>query len=330
MRWRVGVGGGRDAWGVNERLPKRLAGVVTTRELIAAGISPARIRVLAGSGVLVPVWRGVYARAAAKAALTRQPGGEHALQVAAAVAVTGPAAAGSHHSAAVIHRVDLLDDAPQGIVTVTRPPQAPGTRAVRAGIRLHTAGLPAAHVLSLADGGLRVTSVARTVVDLARAGSFRAGVVTADSALHGYRTSACELRAALAACACWPGIEMARRVVEFSDGRSESVLESVARVAFSEQGLPPPELQVWVGSDDGVAGRADFLWRGYRTIGEADGELKYQNPASARARFWRDAKLREAGFEVVHFGWDEILRVPRQVAVSIRAAFERGSRMAAR
>jgi len=107
------------------------------------------------------------------------------------------------------------------------------------------------------------------------------------------------------------------------------VLESLARVAFAEHGLPPPDLQVWVGAEGEVVGRADFLWRRYRTVGEADGALKYGDPASARARFWRDAKLREAGFEVVHFGWDEIVRVPHQVAASIRAAFQRGAHRAA-
>jgi hypothetical protein len=306
-----------------------LAGIVTTRELVAAGFSPARIRTLVGRGRLVPVWRGVYASGAAVAALVGQPGGEHVLHVAAAVALTGREAAGSHHSAALIQGLDLLDRVPPGITCVTRPPDAPGSRTARPGIRLHTAALPVTHVVALANGGLRVTSVARTVVDLARTSSLRAGVVTADSALHARQTSVPELRAALAACARWPGVDRARQVVDFSDGRSESVLESLARVAFAEHGLPPPDLQVWVGAEGEVVGRADFLWRRYRTVGEADGALKYGDPASARARFWRDAKLREAGFEVVHFGWDEIVRVPHQVAASIRAAFQRGAHRAA-
>jgi len=37
----------------------------------------------------------------------------------------------------------------------------------------------------------------------------------------------------------------------------------------------------------------------------------------------RDARLRQAGFEVVHFSWDEIVHEPDQVAESIRAAFRR-------
>jgi very-short-patch-repair endonuclease len=67
----------------------------------------------------------------------------------------------------------------------------------------------------------------------------------------------------------------------------------------------------------------DFLWQAQRTIGEADGALKYANPAQAMAQLQRDARLREAGFEVVHFTWDEITRVPAQVAASLRAAFRR-------
>jgi very-short-patch-repair endonuclease len=39
----------------------------------------------------------------------------------------------------------------------------------------------------------------------------------------------------------------------------------------------------------------------------------------------RDAELRAAGFEVVHFTWDEILRAPSQVAASIKAAFRRAA-----
>lgn len=128
----------------------------------------------------------------------------------------------------------------------------------------------------------------------------------------------------LTACARWPGIRAARRVVEFSDVRSESVLESVARVAFHEHGLPPPDLQVWVGDDEAI-GRADFLWREHRTIGEVDGAVKYADPSRALAQLRRDSRLRRAGFEVVHFSWQEIRETPRQVTEDIRAAFRRAA-----
>jgi hypothetical protein len=169
-----------------------------------------------------------------------------------------------------------------------------------------------------------VTSVARTVVDLARASAFPAAVVTADSALRDRRVSKAELDSVIAACVRWPGIGRARKVAAFADGRSESALESLARALFHQHGLPVPDLQVWVG-DDEVIGRVDFLWQAYRTVGEADGALKYSNQQVAVAQLRRDARLRDAGFEIVHFTWGEILRTPNEVVATLRRAFQRGT-----
>jgi hypothetical protein len=188
-------------------------------------------------------------------------------------------------------------------------------------VLVHTAALPQGHVA--VAGCVPLTSVARTVVDVARTSSFRAGVVAADSALRRELTFKADLHSVMTACARWPGIETARQVVAFSDARSESALESIARVAFHEQGLPAPDLQVWVGDDDELIARTDFLWREYRTVGEADGALKYADPSRARAQLERDTRLREAGFEVVHFTWEEIIHSPAQVAARIEAAFQR-------
>jgi len=170
-----------------------------------------------------------------------------------------------------------------------------------------------------------VTSVARTVVDLARASSFRAGVVAADSALRSRQAAKADLDLCITTCAGWPGIQNARRVVAFADARSESVLESISRVAFHELGLPAPDLQAWVGDEDEIIGRADFLWRAYRTVGEADGAVKYADPARAMAQLERDARLRAAGFEVVHFTWQDITRTPDEVMARIKTAFRRGA-----
>lgn len=283
----------------------------------------ARIRRLVRQGVLVPVGHGAYVRATD---VGRDPAGEHALRVAAVLAVARPGPAGSHRSAAIIHGLDLLRPRqPAGVITVTRPPGLGSASASRSGVHIHIAALPGGHVTM--RRGVRVTSVARTVVDLARTSAFRNGVVVADSALRTGQTSKDELLAVVADCAKWPGIRQARLVVDFCDGKSESVLESISRVAFRDHGIPAPELQVWVGGEEGgVLGRADFLWRRYRTIGEADGAVKYADTSRALSQLRRDAALRRAGFEVVHFTWDEINRFPHQVAASIREAFRRGAR----
>ena len=150
--------------------------------------------------------------------------------------------------------------------------------------------LPPGHVT--ARRGVPVTSAARTVADIARTTSFLQGVVVADSALYRGKTTRVELAGVIDACGHWPGIEKARRVVGFSTELAESPFESIARVTFDERGLPPPELQVWVGDDSHPIARVDFLWSQHRTIAEADGALKYVDPDRARQQLYRDAELR--------------------------------------
>ena len=215
----------------------------------------------------------------------------------------------------------MLGRVPREIVAITRPPGGTSSRTGGHGVLLHVAALPAGHVVT--RRGIPVTSVARTVADLARASSFRAGVVAADSALRSRQASQADLDLCVTTCAGWPGIQNARRVAAFADARSESVLESISRVAFHERGLPPPDVQAWVGDEDEIIGRADFLWRAYRTVGEADGAVKYADPARALAQLKRDARLRTAGFEVVHFTWQDITRTPDEVMAWIKTAFRR-------
>jgi predicted transcriptional regulator of viral defense system len=297
--------------------------MMTTAELAAAGVSPGRLHRLARRGAWLRLAHGAFAPAELVAAEAGDPAGQHAVRVAAALAVNGPGAVASHHSAALIHALELLGRNPGETVALTRAPGATGCRTGRPGIRIHMAALPAGHVIT--RRGLPVTSVARTVVDLARASSFRAGVVVADFALRSRQASKADLDLCLTTCARWPGIQNARRVIAFADGRAESVLESISRVPFDDLGLPLPDLQAWVGDKDEIIGRADFLWRAYRTVGEADGALKYADPARAIAQLERDAKLRAAGFEVVHFTWRDITRTPDKVLARVKTAFGRGA-----
>jgi hypothetical protein len=225
-----------------------------------------------------------------------------------------------------MHGLDLLGGPPGKLVAVTTAKRGSGNWRTYEGVRVHRAKLPAGQVTK--RFGVPCTSVARTVVDLARCSSFIAGVVVADSALHAAKTTRPKLDDVLAQCARWPGIQLARQVVEFSDGRSESVLESAARVIFHEHGLTPPDLQVWVGGeDDPRIGRVDFLWAEHRTIAEADGKVKYKDQDLAVWQLQRDTRLRDAGFEVVHFTWAEIFYEPERVIARILAAFDRAARL---
>jgi very-short-patch-repair endonuclease len=294
--------------------------VFTTAQLLARGFTDRRIRTLVGSGRLIRVGQGCYVTAKATRSALDHPEGRHLLAAGAALARSGPGLIASHTTAARIHGLDLLGR-PGDEVTLTRVPGT-GSRRPRSGVRQMSAHVPPGQAAK--RHGLRVTSVARTVVDVARTSSFRAGVVTADSALRMKLTTKDELRAVLATCRQWPGSVRAAAVVEFADKLSESALESICRVAFRDLGLPPPRLQVRVGNELDEIARVDFLWREFNTIAEADGALKYADPDKARQQLWRDARLHEAGFQVVHITWNEITRYQDNVAGALRAAFQRG------
>jgi hypothetical protein len=304
----------------------RFAGITTTAELSAAGLSPAKIRTLVRHGELTPVCREAYARAElAAAARSAGPRGERMLSTAAAIAVASKHVFASHYDAAIVHGLNLLDPPPADVITLSRPHWSPGSKTGRPGTVTHRVELPASHV-RIRDG-IPVTSVARTVVDLARTLPFRSGVVVADSAQHGFQTGKGELESVVRDCARWPGISKARQVVDFSDALAESAFESIARVAFRDAELPRPMLQVWIMTPDRPIGRVDFLWDEYATIAEADGALKYADPDRARQQLKRDAQLRRAGYEVVHFTWHDLVATPDQVVQWIRAAFARSERL---
>jgi predicted transcriptional regulator of viral defense system len=282
------------------------------------GLSEQRQRMLVRQGKLIRIRHGVYATAPAVEWGAKAPGRRQILLVAAARAVTGLDGVASHKSAALIHGLDLLGESEGDEVTITRPVGRRIRGADHSELVVHAAKLPAEHLIKLY--GIPVTTVARTVVDVARSSSFQAGVVAADSALYTSKTTTAELDQVLDVCARWPGTEQARRVVAFADKRAESVLESCARVVFAERGLPAPELQVELG-DETFAARVDFYWPEYRTVAEADGKLKYAEQGRAVAQLRRDQALRAAAFRVIHFTWFELFFRQDRVIAMIEAAF---------
>jgi very-short-patch-repair endonuclease len=120
-------------------------------------------------------------------------------------------------------------------------------------------------------------------------------------------------------------VRRAREVVSFADGRAESPLESISRVAFREMGLPVPELQVPLGVPP--VGIVDFYWEDYGVVGEADGLLKYADeaPDSLRAEKLRQEALEDLGFIVVRWTWEQIWRQPDWVEMRLRKAFRKGA-----
>lgn len=180
--------------------------------------------------------------------------------------------------------------------------------------------------------GLWLTSSARAAVDIAREVPLREAVVTVDHALSG-SVSLTDLEAVLQRQCRWPGVRKARAAVALGDARSESALESYARVLFVDSGLPPPILQAefWDGYR-WLPVRVDFWWPEFRTVGEADGLEKFEAATAGERRrllrrsFERDQQLSDRGVELVHFGWEDAVRHPAELVRRFRAAFDRGAR----
>ena len=293
----------------------------TAQQWEAEGISRGKLRGMVRRRELVRQRHGTYATAGLVAAAGDDKALCHVLDIRAALAACSAGdAVASHESAAVVHGLPLLGEPAAGIVALTRPPGSSQGR-TEAGVRYHAARLPGDHVTR--KHGVPATTIARTVVDIARTAPFMDGVVLADAAMRRL-TGKSEMLAVIDACRHWPGTGRARRAVEFGTALSGSPLESCARVLFAEHGLPPPELQKGVISYlDGEYHeyRVDFCWEDRKTIAETDGLSKYSSGKQAIDELKRDRHLREYGYKVVHITWKELLGSPERIIERIRRAF---------
>jgi predicted transcriptional regulator of viral defense system len=141
--------------------------------------------------------------------------------------------------------------------------------------------------------GIAVTSLARTVLDVARYHGFERGVVVADAALRAGLDRR-ELHDVLEAARSRGSAGCAGQVIAFADPLAESVGESRSRVRLWAFGLPKPELQHRFYSPTGQRiGRVDFWIEEFATVGEFDGMTKYGLPANAPVERIVEEKSRE-------------------------------------
>lgn len=291
--------------------------------MLALGVSRGQLQRWLHKGRITTIAWGVFSPTEWLRGIADDPRRMHAVAVGAMIK-RNPDLVASHESAAYLHGIDLLlppgSMVPQ--VTLTRRPQEHGRSTVN-GALIRVARLPEDHVTSIL--GVPVTTVARTVMDLARTTGFTEGVVAADSALYKHVAIKVDFAIILRDCAQWRGIVQARQVLHFADGRAESALESVARVRFAQHLIPPPALQVNIRGAAGFIGRVDFCWDQYRTIAEADGALKYEDQGGARARaqLARDEKFHDAGWGTFHFTWREVYHEPTPTIDRLRRTFAR-------
>ncbi|MCV7319996.1 hypothetical protein [Mycolicibacterium confluentis] len=266
----------------------RLGGFATTQQLLTV-ITRQQLDVAVRRGDLTRLWRGVYG-------LTTPDlvGRLQALDLflgTPAVACLGTAARLYGFDTENTTAIHILDTGARVRPTV--------------GLMVHQrAGAPLQRVSSRL-----ATSPAWTAVEIARQLSRPRALATLDAALHSVRCTPDELARAVLDQRGRRGIVDVRALLEHADGRAESGMESEARLAMIDRGLPKPELQYEIHGFNGELWRSDFAWPEAMVCAEYE-SIEWH---AGRAEMLRDKK-RFAGIQ--QCGWTVIPIVSSDVRVN--------------
>ncbi|WP_146073414.1 hypothetical protein [Cryobacterium sp. N22] len=283
---------------------------------------------LCREGVLHSIRRGVYVTGERWRASNVDE--RYRLMVRATALVAGNPPVLSHHSAAVLRGLPIIGRWPSTVHIVT--PGASGGSNARF-TTSHRGPVPeAVHEID----GCRVTTLARTLVDVAASSPFLVGVTMVDHALRVEQERAErerrgevpvrppltreDLYRELARVNPRTGRRRAERVIAFANPLAANPGETLSRVRIFQLGFAAPELQVCFPDILGGTAWVDFFWRRVRKIGEFDGFLKYgvgpvlgdRDPSSV---VWQEKQREDALRARVNsfdrWGWDLALSPAR-------------------
>lgn len=302
----------------------------TYEELAATGHSKRDVASMIGDELLERVGAGVFI---APPLGTDFPSHLHLARSAAFVHKTSARWTLSHWSAAIAH--GLPDwGLPLDRIAVTRNGPTARTTST-SNVRRRTTVLDEVEITRIGD--LAVTSLPRTLFDVATTCGHAASVVAIEAALAegarrtrrrailaedpelgdgGADTAEPISKRALSAYfrthARRKNLPAALAALDFASPLSESPLESRSRLFLAYHGFPMPEQQVEICTRDGNRYRVDFLWGESRLIGEADGAAKVLGGSEAAKRrnlgdLWRrEEDLRAEGYRFVRWGWPNL------------------------
>jgi hypothetical protein len=289
--------------------------VFTIAEAFEAGWFPAGLRHGMSTGRLIRLRRGAYAVAETTACgldLDRLRLGQRGV----AAALRVPAATVSHASAVALHGLPLLQL--PVLPCVTLPPEL---RTRGAALHVHRQPVPVWQLDPSLD--LSITSVPRSCIDLTRELGIESGLVAADCAVHRRKCTVADLDAVYSTLRGRAGLSGGRRLIELVDGRSESPLESVSRLAMAPL-RPSPQSQVALCTSYGqFLARVDFYWPELGVVGEADGRSKYTDDELWNEKLRRE-RLTDRGLIVERWGW-LVARHPALLQARLRQAFRRAA-----
>ncbi|MEU4566733.1 DUF559 domain-containing protein [Micromonospora sp. NPDC023956] len=206
------------------------------------------------------------------------------------------------------------------------PPDAPVTVVLprSARMRPHARVSVTRSVLAEADltvhTGLPVTTALRTAFDLGRRPPRTEAVVAVDALLHHRVVDLPALRGFAARRAGWPGLPLLREVLSLADPLAGSPMETRLRLLLIDAGLPAPAVRHDVRDTVGqFVGRVDLAYPTRRVA------LEYEpgpprDPALLRREANRFHALRAAGWRVLRFTSDDVLRHPNRTVRMVTAA----------
>ncbi len=205
------------------------------------------------------------------------------------------------------------------------------------GLKVHELRLDMTDVVDAS--GIRVTSPARTLLDLAAYLSLADLTAAVDAALRseivrrdGLVTAAIDAKGAR-------GVRRLRLAIDLANARSESPQESRTRVALICGGLPAPECNIEIRDRHGRwIARGDLVYEAYKVLVEYDGDVHLENEQRIRdaerrndaiaagwtvitftAESWRDpaAMVRRVWDALAHAGWTPSTAHPPPLASSL-------------
>lgn len=278
-------------------------GVVSRRQLLAAGVSKEVLQRRVGTRWLRRIHRGIYGVGPILPVRAREM---------AACLACGPEAVISHQSAAGL-RGALEPEAPDAPVHVGL------TRGSRRHPKLHTHRLA-----SLQDDeigrvdGIPVTTPARTLLDLAYAASPRTLERAVDRTLDRCLATHRDIRRIIERHSGRPGSRRLRAVLErerttlTNSEAEERFLDLVRRAGFDR-----PETNTRLG---GYV--VDFLWRSALLVVEVDGYAFHSSSRAFERDRRRDADLARLGFRVVRVTWRQLVNEPLRLVVVLARALQ--------
>ena len=270
---------------------------VTREQALSAGLSIRQMRTLLGHGWTRPIREVLVApnprdpfRTSLRAGL-----------------LTYPAGGIARISAARLHQLAGLprwtpDELPDLLLPRGR------TYDGRAGVQLRSGLQPHESATRL---GFRVTTLDRTVGDMAALLSLDDLVCLVDSALRQHWQPSDprpKLRTALA----------------LADGLSESTFETLIRLLLVRDGIAPEALQHRVFDLNGrEVARVDMAWPTLKLALEADGREHHDTPKALYRDRIRGNDLAAEGWTVLRFTWADLMRDPQAIVHRVMEALNR-------